>query len=167
VKKPHDHRRELRGNPFLSEKVHDPYHARGKLTDAATCPQCGAHYHKGHWTWADVKQDVVNSELCPACRRINDRYPAGEIILSGKFLAAHRAEILARARHIEEAERAQHPLNRIMSVDEEDGEITIRTTDVHLPHRIGHALKDAWDGDMKTHYDLDGYFTRVEWSRND
>jgi hypothetical protein len=41
------------------------------------------------------------------------------------------------------------------------------TTDVHLPHRIAHALKDAWGGTMKTHYDLEGYFARVHWERND
>ena len=88
-------------------------------------------------------------------------------MISGEFVQHHRDEIMARARHVEEAERAQHPLHRIMAIEESGGEVTIKTTDIHLPHRIGRALTDAWDGTMKTHYDLDGYFTRVQWHRDD
>jgi NMD protein affecting ribosome stability and mRNA decay len=165
LKTQHESRHELRGNPFLREKVHDPYRASEKLTDAATCPQCGARYQRGRWTWSEVQADKPKSQICPACRRVNEHYPAGEVLISGAFVKAHRDEIVARAHHIEEAERGQHPLHRIMSIEEEGGTITIKTTDIHLPHRIGRALTDAWDGSMKTHYDLNGYFTRVEWNR--
>lgn len=87
--------------------------------------------------------------------------------MTGEFLHAHRDEILATVSHVESLERNEHPLNRIMAIDEHDGETVITTTDIHLPHRIAHALKSAWGGEMKTHYDLDGYFTRVLWSRNE
>jgi hypothetical protein len=54
-----------------------------------------------------------------------------------------------------------------MAIEQRGSDTVITTTDIHLPHRIGHALKDAWGGNLKTHYDLAGYFTRVEWERND
>lgn len=160
-------RRLLRGNPFLTEKRHDPYRAREKLREATTCPQCGVRYRNGRWSWPKTQTAALKSRLCPACRRINDRYPAGEIALSGSFLDEHREEILATVRRLAESERAEHPLHRIMSIDEHDGKILIGTTDIHLPHRIVHALRDAWGGTTRTHYDLDGYFTRVLWERND
>jgi NMD protein affecting ribosome stability and mRNA decay len=158
---------EIRGNPFLKEQIHDPYHSHEKLRDATQCPECGVHYKKGRWTWPTAEASSVESQLCPACRRIKDRCPAGEVLLSGRFLGAHRDEILATARNVGEAERNEHPLHRIISIDEHDDEIKISTTDVHLPHRIAHALKDAWGGTMKTHYDLEGYFARVHWERDD
>jgi NMD protein affecting ribosome stability and mRNA decay len=114
-----------------------------------------------------LKVSAFKSQLCPACRRINDDYPAGELILNGSFLSEHRKEIIARIRHVEEAERHEHPLNRIIEITEHDDGVTITTTDLHLPHRIAHALQDAFGGTMKTHYDRDGYFTRVLWERLD
>jgi NMD protein affecting ribosome stability and mRNA decay len=161
-------RRIQRGNPFLTERVHDPYRTGEKLREAVACPECGAHYRNGRWVWSTQGSAGLKRGLCPACRRIDDHYPAGELVLSGGFLAEHRDEILATARHVGEAECSQHPLNRIMSVVESHDEptISITTTDVHLPHRIAHAIKDAWGGTMKTHYDLDGYFTRVRWERD-
>jgi hypothetical protein len=32
--------------------------------------------------------------VCPACKRINDDYPAGVIQLSGSFFGQHKEEIL-------------------------------------------------------------------------
>ena len=161
-------RRIQRGNPFLTERVHDPYRAGEKPSEAVSCPECGVRCRKGRWVWSAASSAGLKRQLCPACRRINDSYPAGELVLSGEFLTGHRDEILATARHVGEAERSQHPLNRIMSVveDRDEPTIVITTTDVHLPHRIAHAIKDAWGGTMKTHYDLDGYFTRVQWERD-
>jgi len=168
MKTPHTTRRIQRGNPFLRERIHDPYRSDQKLREATYCPDCGVHYRNGRWIWPKTETTALKRQACPACRRIHDRYPAGEVVLSGGFLAGHREEILATARHIGEAERAEHPLHRIMSIDEDTDRdtVTITTTDVHLPHRIGHAIKDAWGGTMKTHYDLEGYFTRVQWERD-
>ena len=157
--------RRLRGNPLLRERIHDPYRAQQKLSESTRCPECGAQYRKGRWLWPRASAHGLKQQLCPACRRTKDHYPAGEIVLSGSFLNEHREEILSRVHHIEELERQEHPLNRIMAIDEGDAEIKISTTDIHLPHYIGHALRDAWGGVTRTHYDLDGYFVRVQWRR--
>ncbi len=54
-----------------------------------------------------------------------------------------------------------------MDIRRTDSGITITTTDIHLPRRIGHALEDAWHGELKVHYDEAGHFTRVLWDRQD
>jgi hypothetical protein len=104
---------------------------------------------------------------CPACRRINDRYPAGEVLLRGSFVANHGDEVVRLIRNVEAAESREHALHRIIAVRQRDGEIEVTTTDVHLPRRIGHALEGAWHGTLTTHYDEKGYFARITWERND
>jgi hypothetical protein len=105
--------------------------------------------------------------VCPACHRLNDRYPAGEVLVSGSFAAAHGNEIEHLIRNTAETESREHPLHRIMALRRRKGTLEVTTTDVHLPHRIGHALKDAWGGELMTHYDDAGYYARVTWQRND
>jgi hypothetical protein len=90
------------------------------------------------------------------------------VTLAGAFLAARRDEILALARNVEARARAEHPLQRIMKIAEGEapGETVVTTTDIHLPRRIGHALVDAYKGDLRTHYDEEGYFARIDWRRD-
>ena len=160
-------RREIRGNPFFKEWVPDPYRAQGKPRAPARCPNCGVQFRAGRWRWAETAPRGLRAVDCPACRRIEAHDPAGELVLSGRFLSEHRDEILATVKHVESLESREHPLNRIMSIDERDGDMLICTTDIHLPHRIGHAIRNAWGGSTRTHYDLEGYFTRVRWTRDD
>jgi hypothetical protein len=168
VKSPHTFRRQQRGNPFLRERIHDPYRAGEKLRESTYCPDCGVRYRNGRWMWPKgLTITGFRAQLCPACQRIEDRYPAGELLLSGDFLEGHRDQILSRVRNVEASERAEHPLHRIIAIEPHGAAQVVSTTDIHLPHRIGHALKDAWGGNLKTHYDLEGYFTRVQWERND
>jgi hypothetical protein len=103
--------------------------------------------------------------VCPACQRIKDRYPAGELTVSGAFAAAHADEISGLIHNTADIESREHPLHRIMSIKRRKGAIVVTTTDVHLPHRLGHALKDAWGGTLATHYDDAGYYARVTWER--
>lgn len=157
---------QLKGH-LVEEEVHDPYKPRRKPHEPCLCPQCGAVNLDGRWQWMKEKPEELHHELCPACHRTNDNYPAGEVILSGGFLEAHKEEIMELARNTEQAERAEHPLQRIMGVDETGGKITITTTDIHLPRRIAHAIVDAYKGDLGTHYDREGYFARMSWKRED
>ncbi len=153
-----------RGDRLLRERVHDPYKTRLKLPDPTRCPQCGALFHKGRWTWEEAPE-AANEELCQACHRSNDAYPAGVVTLSGGFLAAHKTEILNLARNQEKLEKAEHPLHRIMGLEETEGQVEISTTDIHLPRRIGQALYNAYEGEFDFHYDEEGYFIRVSWTR--
>jgi hypothetical protein len=158
-------RRMARGNPRLHEEIHDPYRSTAKQRTPGACAQCGATYRGGRWTWEKLRPAPPATLLCPACHRINDRYPAGEIHIGGAFGVAHAAEAIRIARNVEAAESAEHPLHRIMEVRRAPDGVTITTTDVHLPRRIGHALEAAWQGALKTHYDEEGYYARVGWER--
>lgn len=160
-------RRTPRQDRLLQEHIHDPYKTRLKLHDPTLCPQCGALYQDGRWKWSKGPLPEAHEELCQACHRVNDRYPAGEVHLRGSFAAAHREEIVNLARNIERTENAEHPLHRIIEVAQGDDETVITTTDIHLPRGIGHALKSAWHGELTTHYDEEGYFARIEWRRDD
>jgi hypothetical protein len=167
ISKPGGLHRQRLGNPGLSEEVHDPYWSRAKPRAPRRCSQCGATYLRGRWRWQGLTPPPPATIVCPACRRVNDRYPAGQLSLSGAFVPAHADEILRLVRHVEAAETREHPLHRIMTVKRERGAIEITTTDVHLPRRLGHALEAAWHGKLATHYDEHGYFARVTWERND
>ena len=157
---------QLRGNPRLREHVHDPYRAREKLKGPVRCTGCGATYLRGHWRWQGIMPPARATAVCPACRRVEDRYPAGEITVSGSFVAAHAKEIERLIRNTADKEASEHPLHRIMNLTRRRGAVMVTTTDIHLPHRIGHALKDAWGGALATHYDDEGYYARVTWERN-
>ncbi|MBP2296767.1 BCAM0308 family protein [Azospirillum rugosum] len=163
-----------RRDRLIQEHVHDPYKRAAKLSDPTVCPQCGAVYHHGRWSWGLPAVDAVE-ELCQACHRTNDGYPAGTLTLSGGFVAPHRDEILAAVRHQESLEKAEHPLHRIMDIKghddkegggKEEGGMTVTTTDIHLPRRIGEALHRAYGGDLDLHYDEGAYYARVDWRRD-
>lgn len=146
--------------------VIDTYKLRQKLPEPTLCPQCAAVWHEGRWQWMDplLRPRGAHEELCTACHRINDQYPAGAVTLKGGPVRRHRDEFVRLARNQEEAEKAEHPLNRIMAITEDNAEtLTITTTDIHLPRRIGEAVERAFHGRLELKYDEEYYFIRVEW----
>jgi hypothetical protein len=170
MKKRDLHRAEPRHDQMKShkirEEVHDTYQTRKKFREPSVCRQCDAVYHEGRWQWMEESPQGAFHDLCPACHRINDKYPAGEVTLSGTFLAAHRSEILGLVRNEAEAETSEHPLHRIMEIEERPDDVVVTTTDIHLPRRIGHALEHAYKGHMEIHFDKEGHFARMKWHRD-
>lgn len=152
---------------LVAEERHDPYKAKKKLPEPAVCPQCFAVFKGARWQWTEEALPTAHWEMCPACHRTNDNYPAGELTLTGTFLNTHGPEMIRLARNIEAMEKNQYPLQRIMTVDDDADRIVITTTGLHLPRRIGHALERAYNGTLDTHYDDHGYFVRLRWHRDD
>lgn len=144
------------------DHIRDPYQAQRKPHEPTVCGGCGAIYHQGRWQWGH-SPEVAHQEHCPACRRTADDLPAGVVTLHGQFAVDHKAEILGLVRNEEAAEKAEHPLNRIMSIADTENGIEIHTTDIHLPHRLGTALKRAYHGELDAHFDEAGYFVRIDW----
>lgn len=139
----------------------DPYLSRHKPPEPAACPRCGAHIDKGRWQWGRAPEGA-QPHLCPACRRIEDNLPGGVLTLHN-VPQRLRGQIIGLVRNEEAAENAEHPLNRIIAVDDAGDDVVVRTTDIHLPRRIGEALKRAYHGTLDTRFDDDGYFARVDW----
>ena len=146
------------------EHQHDTYKARGKLKEPTACPQCGAVFHKGRWTW-ETRPPGAHDSLCPACHRIRDKYPQGILTIAGPFLLDHKEEILGVVRNTEAKEKAEHPLSRIMSIEQQGEALVVATTDTHLPRGIGETLHHAYEGDFSFHYDEGEQFIREKWAR--
>jgi hypothetical protein len=145
-----------------SEHIHDPYRPREKLEAGTVCPDCGAVVADGRWTWG-ARAEGAPEARCQACRRIHDRYPAGELTLEGPIVATHRDEILRMLRHEAAEERAEHPLHRLIAIEERPEALVVTTTDTHLPRRLGHALERAFKGRLDLHYDEQACFVRGHW----
>jgi NMD protein affecting ribosome stability and mRNA decay len=144
--------------------VSDPYAQQEKLAEPAVCGECGAVYHQGRWQWTPAPAGA-QTVRCAACRRILEKMPAGFVAISGTFAHDHRAELLQLVHNLEAREKAEHSLQRIIAIDEEDGGLTISTTDIHLARGIGEALEHAYKGTLDYHFLPDEYLLRVRWER--
>jgi hypothetical protein len=131
------------------DHVRDPYQRQQKLHEGTVRPQWGAVYHEGRWQWV-ARAEGAGEELCAACRRIDDKFPASVAMLRGDFARKHKEEMIHLARHQEEAEKKEHPLNRIISIEDDTQGVVINTTDIHLPRRIGEAIKRPSTARLRT-----------------
>lgn len=147
---------------LLKEHTHDTYKLRGKLPEPTACPDCGAIYRKGRWTWG-VRPPGAHEETCPACHRIRDNYPAGMLHLSGPYFDAHKEEVLGLVRRQEAEAKREHPLCRIIAINEDEYGAVVTTTDTHLPRRIGEALWHSYHGELDLHYGQDPRLIRMTW----
>jgi hypothetical protein len=153
-----------RRDRLIREREHDTYRLRSHLPDPTACPECGATYRDGRWSWG-APPAAAHPALCPACHRIRDDYPGGYVTLAGDFLRAHQAEIVGLARNLEEREKLEHPLRRIMRIREEENGILITTTDPDLARAIGEAIHHAYRGELDYDYVEDTRLLRVRWQR--
>ncbi len=154
----------VRRDQLMQEAVHDTYQSKGKPAEPTRCPDCGAVFHDGRWQWMEAPAGA-HETLCPACHRIRDSFPAGFLALSGDFLAVHEAEIRQLISHHEDREKAEHPLQRVMDIEETPDGLMVTTTDMHLARGIGEALHHAYQGELEFHYNPDQNLLRVHWSR--
>jgi NMD protein affecting ribosome stability and mRNA decay len=151
---------------LIKERVHDPYMTRSKPNEPTVCPECGVVFADGRWQWQTQAPEGAEHLLCPACQRVRDRVPAGFLFLSGPFLAAHRDEILNLVHNKVESQTAQHPMKRLMDVaEQDDGELAITFTDVHLPRGVGQAIERAYEGELEIQYTEEAGIVRVYWRR--
>lgn len=155
-----------RHDRLIRERVHDPYKARKQPVEPLVCPDCGVVRSQGRWHWLDQPPPEAEPQRCPACQRIHDRVPAGYLILEGPFLAAHRDEILRLVHHKVDQQRLEHPMKRLMDMDQQaEDRIELRFTDLHLPRGVGEAIRNAYDGELKLNYTEEGGMLRAYWRR--
>ena len=146
-------------------RMHDPYKAKGKLQEPSVCRECKAVYHKGRWTW-DPAPGTSHALMCPACERIRDGAASGVLLLTGEFVALHRDQVLGLARNEEARVKAEHPLARIIKIEDQAAApvgVVITTTDPHLARRIGEALHHAHHGTFTCRYEENEDLLRANW----
>jgi NMD protein affecting ribosome stability and mRNA decay len=154
---PQDHQR-------AAGREDDPYRDTERPPEPTFCPSCKAVYSAGRWVWAR-KPDECFEQNCPACQRIQDEFPAGYVMIKGEFIKQHRDEIIALLKNKEDREKAEHPLQRIMAIEDVRDGLQVTTTDSHLARGIGEALHDAYKGDLKLRYSRDENLLRATWKR--
>ena len=149
---------------IMNDVMHDPFREREKYAEPTLCQSCHAVYHKGHWQWLPAPENAALT-TCPACKRIEQKMPAGFITIKGEFAQTHRDEILNLVRNYEAREKAEHSQKRIIEIEQSPGECLVTTTDIHLAHGIGEALHKAYKGELDTKYNEGEYLLRVRWER--
>lgn len=153
-----------RKDRLMKEREHDVYRSRTKLPDATLCRECGAVFRKGRWVWSSLPEDTKETR-CPACRRTAEGFPAGLIELQGAFFAEHHDEILNLIKNVEEKEKANHPMERIMSIEERSDRTVVSTTGIHVARGIGSALSSAYDGELSLRYLTGETGIQIRWVR--
>lgn len=159
-----DRRNIRRMDRLLREERHDHYLDEHKPEEPATCPDCGAIRKDGRWAWGKASPGAP-AKVCPACRRTRDEYPAGIVTLSGDFVQTHGSDLRNLILSVEKAESEEHPIERIMKMFEDNGDLVIWTTGTHVANRIGRALHKAYEGDLSLVYPPGEQAIDVRWRR--
>jgi NMD protein affecting ribosome stability and mRNA decay len=150
----------------------DPYLPQRGMGEKAICKECGAVYHRRHWSLDKAVQEQAASEpkmrmvICPACRKIKESYFEGEVtLLPSPFLSRHKKEILRTIVKEETRAKGINPLARIVGIAERDGVIVITTTNEKLAQRVGRLLKSTYQGTTTYHWSGETRCLRVRWKR--
>jgi NMD protein affecting ribosome stability and mRNA decay len=147
-----------------SHSLDDPYRSSAKPPEPTVCPECKAVFEGGRWTWHKAPSDA-HHHVCPACQRIHDQFPAGYVTIKGAFFTEHRDEIVNLIESHEKKEKAERPLQRIMTMDDKRDGLEVTTTDSHLARGIAEALHGAYKGELKLRYSRDENLLRASWKR--
>lgn len=150
----------------------DPYLPKINQGEIAVCTGCRAIFQRRHWFFDDPLYRALSTKpdtrriTCPACQKIRDGYFEGEVtLMPSPFLRQHKGEILNLIRNEEERAKGMNPLERIISIKEEDGKVVVLTTDEKLSQRIGRELKKAYQGNTLYRWSADTKCARVTWTR--
>ncbi len=142
--------------PYLSSKKHK---------GVAVCPECKLVFTGGKWKRTEVPEEYTEV-LCPACRRIKDKYFGGILYLKSELLKTKKSEILNLVKNREEMAQISNPLRRIGAIEEkQDDEIVIYTTFEHLATSLGKAIKRAYKGELTIQYKENEKAVRVYWEK--
>ena len=151
-----------RSNPLY--RLKDPYMVR--YSDPTICPKCGVIYHNKRWFFDEEKKEYFNEKstkkLCPACRKIKDRFPMGVVLIEAEYLKDKKEEIRNHIMNIEKKEKINNPLGRIMTIKNSGkNKWNIETTTEHLAMTIGRSVAKTFGGETKFSFSKDEKFIRV------
>ena len=151
----------------MKPRLEDPYRAQKKHPKNTKCPNCGLIFQKGAWKWSKARTPgVVHWKFCPACLQMRHGFAGGELRLSGNFLKAHHGHILNRIENLARGVMKQHPLERIMKMEQKNGEMVIYVTSEHLVARLGKAIHRDFKGELVLKYARDDKYALAHWKRD-
>jgi hypothetical protein len=173
-------------NPILMQKTTDPrnvmprdqiqdfnnqYIPEFHYPDDTVCSRCQAVYRHQHWNRDDRRAETLlqsgaETVVCPGCKIIEERNPRGIITLSGDYWPQHRQDILNLVRNEEERGIHTNPLERIIDIREEGGNLIIETTNEKLAQKIARSIDKAHSGTLDYHWPDGNHLLRVYWERN-
>jgi hypothetical protein len=151
----------------------DTYQPKKSLQGTLQCRGCGAFYHLQRWSLeppAEMKtrsgaQTKLKRILCPACLKIRDQYPLGELRLSD-IEAEERPEVMRILRNEEIRAREKNPLERIMDIEATDQRRwSVKTTTEKLAQRLGRCLRKSRGGSVRYQWSHNNKFVHVIWSK--
>lgn len=136
------------------------------------CRGCGSIYYRRRWTLKPPQEvlDRVESggdlrfTLCPACRKLRDHYPSGELRLAG-IPARDKQEVLRLLKNEEERAREKNPLERIMRLETGGDEWKVETTTEKLAQRLGRCVRKARGGNVVYKWSHNRKLARVFWQK--
>jgi len=155
-----------RHDRLLREHRHDPYFVKERYRGPSVCVRCRVLFRNGTFEWADKIPLNAEKIVCPACKRIEDKFEGGIVLLEGSFLANHKTEIRRIIQNTESAEQKMRPLERVLSATDLGARMEIRTTYEHMARRIGSAVHKACKGELAVQYAEGEKYARVFWKRD-
>jgi hypothetical protein len=90
----------------------------------------------------------------------------GVINISGNFLLDHKDEVLNLVKHEGKLSEERHPKRKVLSIDEADGKIVVKTSEHNLALHIGKALEHAYKGTHTYKFLKEEKYVEVDWRRD-
>ena len=146
----------------VAQRNPEVYRKATKPSGAQRCTECGLVEYRGRWSRRAPGRLRLADGLCPACRRVRERYPAGTVRVPKK-LCGDRDALVRLIRNTEKAEAAEHPLERLMDIKESGGNLVVTTTGVHLARQVAHQLARQFHRKPHFRYAEGESLVRVDW----
>lgn len=108
------------------------------MADAVVCA-CGLYLHRGTWHAGHPPLVELHEGTCPACARARGGKGVSALRIPTRLLD-RLDEIVHLIQNCERRERAEHPLERLIGIQRDQGGLSVTTTGPHLARRIAHGL---------------------------
>lgn len=160
----------LRVQDRNGQPINDPYYNQDSPKDGSYCKKCKAIYHHKHWHFdkneaQKLSKNKTGAVVCPACRKIADKFASGRVSLKGGFLRDHREEIVNLIRNEEKRASGLNPLERIIEILPNGEGMEVTTTHEKLAQRIGKRLHSSFRGEVVYQWTPQDKMGRVYWNR--
>ena len=160
----------LRVQDRNGRNLHDTYLNQTQPKDRSYCKRCQAIYHHKHWYFNEeeiqaLQKNGAPTVLCPACKKIEDKFASGIVTLKGAFVLDHREEIVNLIRNEENRAKGLNPLERIIEIQSIGEGFEVTTTHEKLAQRIGKRLHSSFSGNVAYQWTPQDKMARVSWNR--